>query len=456
MYAALVAGTLWPLIELRSRILLVAYVVCNAREGAFMKVGLAGLALGILGALASTGTRAASLTLDETLALAEQANPALRTAQAQLEAAKGRVEDARSLLWNNPQLTAERTRRDVPPPAEFAGRDREWSAGVAQTFELAGQGGYRREAAESALTATAAEVEEIRRQVRAEVAQQFYRVLGLQQRILVESEAQALFERAATIVDRRRAAGEDSRLDANVAAVEAERARNQLAQAREQLGEVRTELAAKLQLPPDRDVEVAGVLDPAPLPYSLESLLKASETRPRVQSLAEKERAAQSRLSLERASVYPDVTVGLSVGREGSVEAREKLATLSLSLPLPLFKRNATGIGQASTELSQARIERQAAGRDVRAQVTALWQKLQSLSARVERLRGSVLPALDDNQRLSAKAHQTGEIGLLQLIVVNRQALDARRDALEALTDFQLTRIALELAAGWSAGRTAP
>ena len=47
---------------------------------------------------------AASLTLDEAWRLAETANPTLRTAQARLAAAEGELTDARSLLWNNPQL----------------------------------------------------------------------------------------------------------------------------------------------------------------------------------------------------------------------------------------------------------------------------------------------------------------------------------------------------------------
>src|SRR5581483_2551980 len=324
-----------------------------------MKYGFAGVrragsravAAGMIAA-ASASVNAVPLTMDEALALAERANPTLRAAQAQLDAARGRLEDSRSLLWNNPQLTAERTRRDVPPPTDFAERQREWAAGLAQTFEVAGQRGYRRDAAEAALAATTADVAEIRRQVRAEVGQQFYRVLALQQRVALETQAQALFDRAAEVVEKRRAAGEDSRLDANVAAVEAERARNQLAVSREQLGEARTELAARLQLPADRVAEVTGSLDPEPPSYTLEALLQAATSRPRLQSLAAREQAAQNRLSLERASVYPDVTLGLTVGREGPIEAREKVTTLSLSLPLPLFKRNAAGIGQASTDLT--------------------------------------------------------------------------------------------------------
>ena len=51
---------------------------------------------------------------------------------------------------------------------------------------------------------------------------------------------------------------------------------------------------------------------------------------------------------------------------------------------------------------------------------------------------------------------QAGQIGLLELIVVNRQALDARRDLNDALSEYQATRLELELTAGWSTDATQP
>ena len=167
--------------------------------------------------------------------------------------------------------------------------------------------------------------------------------------------------------------------------------------------------------------------------------------------MALREAAAAKRLGLERAAVYPDITVGVNVGREGPGEAREKLVGVSLSLPLPLFRRNAAGIGRATTELTQAQIERQAADRDIPAQVRALWRNVESLHARVKRLEDQVLVSLDQNQRLSVTAYRAGEIGLLQLIVVNRQVLDGRRDLIEARSNLRLSTIALEAAAGWPA-----
>ena len=55
-----------------------------------------------------------ALTLDEAWRLADAANPALKTKQAQLAAAEGSRADAAAPLYNNPQISLENTRRSVP------------------------------------------------------------------------------------------------------------------------------------------------------------------------------------------------------------------------------------------------------------------------------------------------------------------------------------------------------
>ena len=114
-----------------------------------------------------------------------------------------------------------------------------------------------------------------------------------------------------------------------------------------------------------------------------------------------------------------------------------------------MFRQNAGSIGRATTEFTQIQIEREATGRDVRAQVVALWERFTNLKARMDRLKESVLPSLQDNQRLSSISFRAGEIGLLQLLLVHRQALDGQRDLLDARTELRLTKVALEAAAGW-------
>jgi hypothetical protein len=54
--------------------------------------------------------------LEHAWQLAEQANPMLKSALANLATAEGQLADTQGLLWNNPQITAERVRRTVPDP----------------------------------------------------------------------------------------------------------------------------------------------------------------------------------------------------------------------------------------------------------------------------------------------------------------------------------------------------
>ena len=67
----------------------------------------------------------------------------------------------------------------------------------------------------------------------------------------------------------------------------------------------------------------------------------------------------------------------------------------------------------------------------------------------MRRLESAVIAPLDMNRQLSSKAFGAGEIGLLQLVLVNRQMLEGQRDLLAARTELRLAAIALESAAGW-------
>jgi len=388
------------------------------------------------------------LTLPEALALVDSANPALKAKQAQLAAAEGAQTDANALLSSNPQLSVDQTRRSVPQAGLGTETRREWSAGISQTLEIAGQRGHRRDAAAAALSALRSEIEDARRAARTAASERFHRVLALQQRVALEAEAGKLFDETAAAIQKRRAAGEDTKLDANIATVEAERARNQLALAQEQLLDARAELAATLQLPPGSLPQAVGEMALPRDKLTLGELMASVEAQPKLRALQDRESSATAKLRLEQAGVYPDVTVGLNIGREGPNDSRERLTTVTVSVPLPLFKRNAGGIGQARSDLSQVQIERETTLRDARATVSSLWLKLTSLESRVLRLQGSMLPALADNQQLSLKSQRAGQIGLLELIVVSRQALDARRDLNDALADYHATRHALEAAAG--------
>lgn len=406
---------------------------------------------------AQTPAAPTALTLAQAQRLAETASPAVRLREAQLSAAEGLRQQSSTLLANNPELSFERSNkqtRQTPLPDE---RSRGWAMGIAQPIEIGGQQARRREAAAASMDALRAEIEDARRQARGDAALRFYAVLAAQRRIQVEQRATELFDSTAQAIAKRRAAGEDTRLDANVALVEAERARNALAVAREQWLDARGELATVLQLPPSNLPEVAGASAAeltaraeAALPYSLDQLVTAAQALPRLRALTARENAARARLGVERASRLPDVTVGVNVGREGPGIARDRVTMLTLSVPLPLFKRNQAGIGQALTDVTTSEVERAIVVRDQEFAVRRLWARLGSQRDRVLRFQRALLPASIDNQQLAAKSRQAGQIGLLEQLVINRQTLDAERELNEALGEYHATRIEIENAAGWS------
>ncbi len=390
-----------------------------------------------------------TLTLEQAWRLAEQSNPALQSALAGRHAAEGQLGESRAPLWHNPELSYQLNGRSAPQTRAQEQRFREWGLGLSQTFEIAGQRGFRLDAARADLEAVNAAIAELRQQLRADVEERFVKVLALQRRIGLERENLKLVENASQAVGKRFAAGETNRIEANIARVEAERTRNQLAALDEQLITAQAEFFQLLQLPPDAGAVVSGDLTRS-ASYQRDALIEQAAQRPQLTAQTKRESAARSRLNLERASVYPDVTLGLNIAREGPSDLRERVIGLSVSVPLPLFKRNQSGIGKAMTELSQAQIERQAGERDIRAAVHAQWRRYQQLVSRAQRLKSSVLPPLEDNLRLSQIAFRAGEIGLGDLLLVNRQVLDGRRDALDVETEVRLAQIALERAAGWS------
>lgn len=392
---------------------------------------------------------AESLTIESALALAQRNNPDIQRVTASLASVKGELVDANAPLFNNPTLNVEGGSRKLYDPSNSDSRRSEWNTGVAQTFELGGQQGFRRQTANAKLTALQQEIDEVRHRVNAEVEERFVQVLALQKRIETEQRTLELTERNTGLVSKRVEAGEDSKLEGNLAIVDTERARNQISLLQEQLTKARAMLAVALQLPEQQLPTVLGELQPAATSYSLEDLLASVANRPAIKALSWREQSARSNLDFERAAQVPDLTVSLSYGRDAVVGGQDNVTTLGLSLPLPLFRKNATGIGRATSELNQVEIDKNTASRDARASVIASWQRRLSLQDRVQRLTTAVYPKLEENLKLSQIAFKNGEIALPELLIVQRQVIDAQRDLIEAQLDLRLTQIELEYAAGW-------
>ena len=155
----------------------------------------------------------------------------------------------------------------------------------------------------------------------------------------------------------------------------------------------------------------------------------------------------------KRGSRNPDVTVGVHVGREGPSDGSERLAIVSLSVPLPLFKRNNAAIGQAMTDLTQAEVERASALRDSEVRIRQLWSRLSSQRERMQRLQRVLdLPLAGDVERrrgagkIVENAHSPGDhlpVDEPAGAVEYREGLDAGIERLPVARIHQLLRLVL-------------
>ncbi|MGP1717097.1 MAG: TolC family protein [Methylophilus sp.] len=396
-----------------------------------------------------TALHAAPLTLDQAWLFAIRNNADLQRQMANQSIPDGDFQDARGLLYYNPVLNLDVRQRNISQSPGADTRRGEWGAGIAQTFEIAGQQGLRRNAAQQSQQAIALDIAEEYRLLHAQLEEQFVTVLAIQKRIEVEQRILTLIEQNTALSRKRVQAGEDSLLDGNLAVVDTERARNQLSGLNEQLVRARAQLAATLQLGETELPMVAGELMPAATSYTLTDLLEKLAARPAIQSLNIKESAARSRLELQQNLKYPDLTVSLVNSREATMAGDDNITSVGFSLPLPLFRRNGAGIGRATAEFTQSEINRAALTRNAKAAIQAAWLRRENIRERVSRLDKEVYPRLEQNLKLAKIAFENGEIGLPQLLILQRQTVDAQRDIIDAQKDIRLVQVELEYVSGW-------
>ena len=169
-----------------------------------------------------------SLDLPTALARALQENPELKAKREGLGVAHGRVQQADLLFQENPRLSIDtdfRSRR-YTQPAGRSGADVE--VRLLQEIEIAGQRGYRREAASAHFAQAASSIADAERGVRREVVRGFYDLLALQEIITVRQDVlttqESLLQAGQTRFDR----GDMSIMERDTLRVDRDRTRSDL------------------------------------------------------------------------------------------------------------------------------------------------------------------------------------------------------------------------------------
>jgi cobalt-zinc-cadmium efflux system outer membrane protein len=389
---------------------------------------------------AQQATGAATITLEEALALAQERSPVLRAQGAEVEAARGRLQTARTYPYN-PEISLQAARRTSP-----GGDSTDRAVEASQEIEIGGQRGRRVAVAEASLAAADARLARARRVLAGDVAVAFADVLRARDALRIDEADAAVTRTLLAFEERRLEAGVGTQVTVNLAQASAGRAANRVELARGEYRRTRSALAAVIGLDPAAPPEPAGELSAAATLPPLEDLLRSAlERRDDLRALREEERAAGDDVRLQRALARPNLVARAFRERE---EGTDDINGAGLAVALPLFNRNRGAVAEAEAVAARTRAERELAELAARNEVASAIASYEAASAGAEVLRRQLVGTLEENLRLLQRSFEEGKIGRADLLLFRRELVEGQREFLEALAEARRAQVRLELAAG--------
>lgn len=376
-----------------------------------------------------------ALTYEDAIERARTAAPAIVAARMRVEEARGRVIGASLPFSMNPTIGVEGGRRSGGASSADYGVE------LAQELDMPARRRARIDSARAAVTQEEQHVRESERQVLRDVATSYLRALEARERADSAANGKRLADEALHVAERRYAAGDVAQLDVNLARTAVARADAETRAASATLIGHVTQLQVLLGI--TSPVTVSGSLrDEQTL--AADDLLARAADRSDVRTLDAEIAETEAEQRLAKTLRRPDFGLRASYKREGE----ERIVLGGISMSLPAFNRGQEASSVASARLARLHAERDALTRTAEAEIRGAIASHDALSAAAEQYARSVLPLVEENERLALESYDVGQIGLTDLLLVRRESLDARRTFIDQLIEMRLAEVELRARAG--------
>ena len=393
-----------------------------------------------------------TISLAEAHSRALAQNPEFLAERQDLASARGQLRQARVYPFN-PEFELQ-----APGLGKQAAIG-EFELSLNQEIEWAGQRRLRIRGAERGLERAESTVQDAARRTLAEVSTSFYEALAAEQRLTVAGEMAQLNEQLVSVTRIQSREGEISVMDANLAEIEAGRARAAVRAAERELTSALLEFRRRIGLGPDQPIRLADeVVDaPSPLALSVDSLIGLALARRPDLTARQRDREQQEALAqAARREAMPNLRVGVFLEREErfvlsggpgepAVDAglESPRVGVGISVPLPLFQRNQGVVDERLAEAERARLGHQAVDLAIRTEVTDAYQSFLATSEEHRVFEEDVLQPARANQRLLETALREGKVGLPTLLLLRNQLLDAELSHWDSWLEERLALVAL-------------
>jgi cobalt-zinc-cadmium efflux system outer membrane protein len=139
----------------------------------------------------------------------------------------------------------------------------------------------------------------------------------------------------------------------------------------------------------------------------------------------------------------PEYGVGVRYSREEG----DHIVLGSMTVTLPMFSKGQEQRAVGTARAARLRSELEAATFRVRTEVRASFDAYNRRLSAVRVLESDAIPGLDENERLTTRSFDVGQLGLPELLLIRREILDTRFQYLDALLEAALARIDLDASA---------
>ena len=376
-----------------------------------------------------------TMTLAEALTRAREQAPEIVSARLAVEEARGRLLGASIRLQSNPQIDAAVGNRSGPDM-----RFTDFELGLGQSFEPGARRSARMASANAAIALGAANVDEVTRAVLRTAAAAYYRALHANDRIRLLNAAFQLASSVYTAADRRFKAGDIAVLDVNIAKVSLARVRAEREGAEASKALALGELRQLLRL--EVDVNVDGTLT-RPADADLTTALQSASQRPALRTLEAGIQEAEAEVLLGQSFSKPEYGLGVRYSRE----ERDHIVLGGMTITLPMFSKGQEQRAVGSARAARLRAELDAARTRVQMEVRSAFDAFNRRLAALRVLEEDAIPGLDENEQLTTRSFEVGQLGLPELLLIRREILDTRFQYLDALLEAALARVDLDASA---------
>jgi len=372
-----------------------------------------------------------------------QKNPELNFYAAGIAAAKGGLKTAGAI--RNPELNTQAGYKGARDNSGGpSGEGAAWSVSVNQTFEYPGRVALRKAIAQGDIELAELHFEQFRLTLATRVRTLAYSIVIARERSVATREIADRFQALTDVLAQREPAGLTPVLEARIIDANTLTLRRQEREAGVAVKPAVAELNQLRGQPVTAPLEIRSG-HPGFVQASLQTLLNAARKNAFDIRIREAELAQQGfRVSLSKNERYPAIAVGPYFSQENAAD-KETQAGIGISVPLPLWDRNAGNIQTSKAREQQAQASLLTTEREVERRVAQSAAILQAKREEIEKWQADTLTKFRETAELADRNYRLGAVPIALYVETQKQYLEVigavhemKKDALQAAQDLEI------------------